>query len=132
MVCHCVEAGARATAVTLLWRDVLGPGAALAWMALGRHVTDFALEGDEVDETKGMIPEDHIDKEGTLEELRVHPATDAAESSEDECHGLGQGEERQQGGARVQLRLSIHLRNYISVNGTAVEHFRRKMTAEDE
>ena len=91
MVCHCVEGGARAAAVALLWRDVLGPGAALARMALGRYMADFALEGDEVDGTKGKIPEHQIDTEGALEELRVRPATDAAESSDDEYHGLGRG-----------------------------------------
>ena len=105
MVCHCVEGGARAAAVALLWRDVLGPSAALARMALGRYVADFALEGEEVDDTKGKIPEHQVDKEGALEELRVRPATDAAENSEDEYHGLSQGEERQQRGARRQLSI---------------------------
>lgn len=91
VVCHCVESGARAAALAILWGDVLGPDAALSRMALGRYSADFALEGEEVDGGKGKIPEHQADKEGALVELRVRPATDAAESSDDEYHGLGQG-----------------------------------------
>jgi len=101
MVRHCVEGGARAAAVGVPWRDVLWPDAALAWLALGRYVADFALEGEEVDDGKGKIPEHQASKEGALVELRVCPATDAAESSDDEYHGLGQGKrDKKRRGAR--------------------------------
>lgn len=91
MVRHRVEGGARAAAVALFGRDVLWPDAALARMALGRYVADFALEGEEVDDAEGKIPEHEACEEGALVELRVYPAPDAAESSDDEYHGLGQG-----------------------------------------
>jgi hypothetical protein len=60
-------------------------------MALGRYVADFALEGEKVDDAEGKIPEHEAGEEGALVELRVRPAPDAAESSDDEYHGLGQG-----------------------------------------
>jgi len=84
-------------------------------MALGRYVADFALEGEEVDDAEGKIPEHQAGKEGALVELRVRPAADAAESSDDKYHGLGQGKgDKKRRGARKR-RLSIYA-IYISVN----------------
>ena len=91
MVRHRVEGGARAAAVALFGVDVLGPDAPFAQMALGRYAADFALEGEEVDDAEGKVPEHEAGEEGALVELRIRPAPDAADSSDDEYHGLGQG-----------------------------------------
>lgn len=116
MVRHRVEGGARAAAVALFGRDVLWPDAALARMALGRYVADFALEGEEVDDAEGKIPEHEACEEGALVELRVYPAPDAAESSDDEYHGLGQGKreiKKRRKGKRTSLDVGG---NYISAS----------------
>ena len=118
MVRHCVEGGARAAAVGFPWRDVLWPDAALARLALGRYVADFALEGEEVDDAKGEIPEHQAGKEGALVELRVRPAADAAESSDDKYHGLGQGkrDKKRRGARKRQLSMyAIYIRQPLSM-----------------
>jgi hypothetical protein len=56
VVCHCVQCGARAAAISFPWRDVLRPYAPFAWLALGRDMADLALEGDQVDEEEGNVP----------------------------------------------------------------------------
>jgi len=77
-------------------------------VALGRDVPDLALEGEDVDEAQGKVPEQQAGEERALEELRVHAATDAAESSDDEHHG-GRVE-----GKKEKTTISAPLRYYIS------------------
>ena len=89
MIGHRVECGARAAAVAGLWGYVLWPGAALSWLSLGCHPADSALEGERVDEGEGNVPEEQANSERAFEEPREDPASDAAESSDNQYHGFG-------------------------------------------
>lgn len=87
MVCHCVQCGARAAAISFPRGRILRPYAAFAWLILGRDATDLALESDQVDEGEGEVPAHQADKEDAIEEFRERAAADAAESDNDEHHG---------------------------------------------
>ena len=89
MIGHRVECGARAAAVVGLWGYVLWPGATLSWLSLGCHPADSALEGKRVDKGEGNVPEEQANGERAFEEPREDPASDAAESSDNQYHGFG-------------------------------------------
>ena len=86
MVCHCVQCGARAAAISFPWGDILWPYASFAWLTLGRDAADLALESDQVDEDEGKVPAHPAEHEDGTEEFREDAATDAAESDNDERH----------------------------------------------
>jgi hypothetical protein len=86
VVCHCIQSGAAAAAISLPWGSILWPYAAFARVTLGGNAADLALEGDHVDEGEGKVPAHQADKEEAIEEFRVNTATDAAESSNEEHH----------------------------------------------
>ena len=83
MVCHCIQCGARAAAISFPWGNILRPYAAFTWVTLGRDAADLALEGDQVDEDEGKIPANTAEPKGDIEEFRDRTAADAAESVDD-------------------------------------------------
>ena len=93
MIGHRIESGACATAIAFSRRDVLGPDAAFAWLSFGRHLADFALEGEDVDHGERKVPGHEADEEDGLEESRPNATANAAQSGDDKHHdgGLGVG-----------------------------------------
>ena len=85
-------------------------------MTLGRDIPDLALEGEDVDEAQGKVPEQQGDEEHALEELRVHAATDAAESSDDEHHG-GRVEGKRKGRRYLPLCEILYIARSSPVKG---------------
>jgi len=59
-------------------------------MTPGRDAADLTLESDQVDEDEGKVPAHQAEKEDAIEEFRECTATDAAESGNDEHHGVVQ------------------------------------------
>ena len=118
MVCHCVQCGARAAAVSFPWVGILRPYAAFAWLTLGRDSADLALESDQVDEGEGKVPAHDAEKEDAIEECRERAATDAAESGNDEHHGVvykdGPVKARSAKRKGKKIRVSLSPRIYMS------------------
>jgi hypothetical protein len=85
-------------------------------VTLGRDIPDLALEGEDVDEAQGKVPEQQADEEHALEELRVHAATDAAESSNDEYHG-GRVEGKRKGRRYLPLCEILYIARSSPVKG---------------
>lgn len=61
MVRHGVEAGAGRAAVALLGRGVLGPQAAVPWVALGNDTASGDVWREEVEEDEDKVPEVEAD-----------------------------------------------------------------------
>ena len=99
MVCHCVQCGARAPAISISWWDILWPYPTFAWLTLGRDTADLALESDQVDEDEGKVPAHPTEHKDNIEEFRERAATDAAESGNDEHHG----EKEKKGGRKPEI-----------------------------